>query len=324
MYKQFTYEDRIKLSYLIHSGKSKIQIAKELGYCRKTIYNELNRNSSEGSYKRYSCDQAQKRRDERRKNCNKKTLITEEMISVINQQIGVQKWSPEQVKGRMQKEGGSMVSVETIYRYIYYTDKLQGGDLYLSLRQSHRTRRRRKNTKDKRGTIKERVSINNRPEIVNKRLRYGDFEADTMVGKNHKSCIATVTERKSLYTFIIPLKSREAKHTSEKICQALMKIKKYCHTITFDNGKEFSYHMDIARRLEVKTYFANPYSAFERGTNENINGLIRQFMPKKTDFNDYNAMQIQKIQNKLNERPRKKLGYKSPNEVFLPKCVTSN
>lgn len=324
MYRQITYEQRVQIALMLRQGEKKIKIAKMIGCSVRSIYYELNRNSSEGSYKCYNANQAQTRRDQRRFNSNRPTSITEEMVSDIRKYIGNKKWSPEQLFGRWRKEGKTMVSVETIYRYIYFIDRKEGGNLVLSLRQAHRTRRRRRNTKDKRGTIKNRIFIDERPNVVNERRRYGDFEGDTIEGKSHQSRIATMTERKSLYTILIPLKSKESIHTATQIIKGMRPYKKLCHTITFDNGKEFAGHKIISKSLEASVYFAHPYSSFERGTNENCNGLIRQYYPKGTDFKLIKTTQLKKVQKELNDRPRKKLKYKTPNEVFLQKCETSN
>jgi transposase, IS30 family len=317
MYKQISYEQRIELVILLKQGVSKTEIATALHVSRKTIYNEINRNSSPGIYKKYSAIQAQMRSEDRRKNSNPKSKITPAMVEILKKEIGENKWSPEQVYGRKKDDGIDMVSTETIYKYIYTVDKANGGELLLSLRQAHRTRRRRKNSKDKRGTIKDRISIKERPEIVNSKGRFGDYEGDTIVGKNHKSQVGTIVERSTLYALIIPLKSKEANHVAAKINEKMKPLKDHCHTITFDNGKEFASHKKIAKYLDASIYFADPYSSWQRGCNENINGLIRQYIPKGTDLNLITEKRWMEIQDNLNNRPRKSLGYKTPNEVTL-------
>jgi transposase, IS30 family len=317
MYKQISYEQKIELVILLKQGVSKTEIATTLHVSRKTIYNEINRNSSPGIYKKYSAIQAQMRSEERRKNSNPRPKITPAMVEILKKEIGKNKWSPEQVYGRKKEDGIDMVSTETIYKYIYTVDKVNGGELLLSLRQAHRTRRRRKNSNDKRGTIKDRISIKERPEIVNSKSRFGDYEGDTIVGKNHKSQVGTIVERSTLYALIIPLKSKEANHVAAKINEKMTPLKAHCHTITFDNGKEFASHKKIAKYLDASIYFADPYSSWQRGCNENINGLIRQYIPKGTDLNLISEKQWMDIQDNLNNRPRKSLGYKTPNEVTL-------
>jgi IS30 family transposase len=317
MYKQISYEQRIQLDLLIKQEKSKTEISTILGVSRKTIYNELNRNSSPGSYKKYTANQAQSRRDERRKNSNPTAKITPAMIDILKNKITGDKWSPEQVAGRSKADGIKMLSTESIYKYIYTVDKPNGGELLSSLRQAHRTRKRRKNSKDKRGTIKDRVCITERPIAVEQKSRFGDFEGDTIVGSNHKSQVGTMVERTTLYTIIVPLQSKQSVHVANEISKKMMPLKLHCHTITFDNGKEFSSHKIIGENLSASIYFAQPYSSWQRGCNENTNGLIRQFVPKGTDLNLITVEQWKYIEDNLNNRPRKSLGYKTPNEVTL-------
>jgi transposase, IS30 family len=321
MYKQIDSKQRIQLDLLLSLNHPKVDIAKKLGCSRKTIYNEINRNSSVGSYKLYNSNQAQKRRDERRLNSNKSSTITSEMIAYLETSINKKQWSPEQIVGRCLLDGIPMVSHETIYKYIYTIDKSNQGSMISNLRQSHRTRRRRRNSKDKRGTIKERISIDNRPEIVDLQERYGDFEGDTIVGKGHQSQVATIVERKSLYTIIAPLKTKESTHVAQQIVKKMQPFILGCHTITFDNGKEFAGHKIIANELKTDIYFAHPYSSWERGCNENTNGLIRQYAPKGTDLNLISNAKWKVIENKLNDRPRKKLGFQTPKEVYLQSSV---
>lgn len=322
MYKHLTNEQRVIIAYMLRQNKSKKEIATEIGCSVRTIFYEIKRNSSSGRNQCYNASPAQKRSQERRKNSVKKPALSQADIEVLRQKIGVEKWSPEQVCGRFRAEGKQMACHETIYRYIYMKDKPEGGVLHLSLRQSHRNRRRRKNSKQKRGIIKDRVSITQRPKVVELKNRIGDYEADTIVGKGHKSNIATITDRKSLYTFIVKLDSKEAKHTAQRISQKLKRANAIVKTITVDNGKEFAAHKIISKELKTQVYFAHPYSAFERGANENANGLIRQYYPKKTDFKNVSHYELKRVENELNNRPRKKLNYKTPKEVFL--CETSN
>jgi len=238
------------------------------------------------------------------------------MVDLFDIYIGKEQWSPEQLKNRCILYNIDMVCVETIYKYIYYTDKPNQGTLHLQLRQAHRYRRRRKNSKDKRGIIKNRTSIHDRPMIVNEQKRFGDLEADTMIGKGHKSQIATIVDRKSLLTLIVPIKSKESTHVAKEIVKNLKPYQDRIHTITFDNGKEFAGHENISSELGIKSYFADPNSAWQRGCNENTNGLIRQYLPKGKDFNTVSYDELFTIQEKLNNRPRKKLNYRTPNEVF--------
>ena len=208
-----------------------------------------------------------------------------------------------------------LASHETIYNYIY-ADKKADGMLYIHLRQTHRARHKRKNTNKKRGIIKDRVSIHDRPKEIESRVRLGDWEGDTIVGKNHKSAIATLVDRVSKETKIMKLPTKTARTTAKQITLKMKKSKTPVLTITFDNGKEFAEHKRIAKILNATIYFADPYSAYQRGTNENTNGLIRQYLPKGTDLNLITHYDLKKIENSLNNRPRKTLGFLTPNEYI--------
>ena len=313
-YKQFSYEERIMLCYLLKQGKSKTAIARELQRDRITIYREMHRNASPGEYSLYNADPAQKRKDARSKNSRKKTAITGRMEEYIKNKLS-KKWSPEQIANRAKLKGIPMVSHETIYQFVY-DDKKKGGKMVNYLRRSHRTRKKRRNSYDNRGIIKDRTSIEKRPAIVNNQKRYGDWEGDTIIGKNHQGAIVTLVERKSLFLKVKKVNKREAALTAEGICSVMDDVKNKCHTITFDNGKEFAAHKDIEKYLETSIFFAHPYSAYERGCNENINGLLRQYIPKSTDLSSISDNYLLHVQNEINNRPRKKLGFLTPNEIF--------
>lgn len=313
-YKYITYEQRAEIALLHKQGLGPTEIGKIIDKDKSVISRELRRNCSEGKYHLYNAPQAQKRYLERSQNKGRKTKLTLEIKEEINSKLSL-KWSPEQISGRSQKDGIPMVSHESIYLYIY-EDKRAGGFLYKDLRQSHRTRRKRRLSNDKRGQITDRVSIKDRPAIVTDRSRLGDWEGDTIVGKNHKSNIGTIVDRVSKLTVIVPLKSREASETANQIVKEMQKINTPILTITFDNGKEFANHKFIEDELKANVFFADPYSSYQRGTNENTNGLIRQFFPKGTDFNQVNHSRLKDVENLLNNRPRKTLGYLTPIEYI--------
>jgi transposase, IS30 family len=314
-YKQLTIEQRAIIAYLFKLKKSRGYIAKEIGKDKSSVSREIKRNSSDGNYGLYNTLPAQKRRDERRMNSNRKSILTEEMKQDIKEKLCGEQWSPEQISGRIKSEGKDMVSYETIYQYVY-EDKRQGGELYTNLRQAHRKRHKRRKSYKTRGIIKDRVSIDKRPKIVNLQKRYGDWEGDTIIGKNHKGALITLNERKSLFVKISKIRKKEAKITASKTINMLTPLKSKCFSMTFDNGKEFAEHKKIASELKTKVFFAHPYSSFERGCNENINGLIRQYFPKGMSFDDITDKDVQFVEDKLNNRPRKKLGFKTPNEIF--------
>ena len=227
-----------------------------------------------------------------------------------------QDWSPEQISGRMKLDTGVSVVHETIYRYIY-ANKKNGGKLYTYLRHKNKKYHCRSNDYRSRGTIIDRVMIDKRPKIVEKKNRIGDLEIDTVVGKNHKGFLVTVVDRKSKFTLIKNVPSKEAQVVTDALIEMIQPIKEITHTITSDNGKEFAYHEKVSKALDTKFYFCNPYHSWERGLNEHTNGLIRQYLPKKSTFLNVSKDEIIMIQDRLNHRPRKVLSYKTPYEVFF-------
>ncbi len=209
-----------------------------------------------------------------------------------------------------------MVSVERIYQYIY-GDQKKGGELYIHLRTARRWRRKRLNRKHQRGQIPNRVMIGERPEVVQTKARFGDWEVDTIIGKNHQTAILTATERKSQFELMAKTDGTKADSIKKEMINLLAPFKELVKTITSDNGKEFAQHQKIAERLQSNFYFADPHSPWQKGLNEYNNKLIRQYLSKKTDFNLISNKSIDMIITKLNNRPRRLLGYKTSNEVFL-------
>lgn len=313
-YQLIQYEQRVLIAYHLKAGLGNNEIGRLLSIDKSVISREIRRNSSTGVYKVYNANQAHKRALERKKSLGRKPII----VGFIKRKIDAfleNKWSPEQINGRSTLENIFMPSHETIYKYIYQ-DKKEGGHLFMHLRQSHRTRYKRSNTTKKRGIIKDRISIRERPDIIEKRTRIGDWEGDTMIGKKHKSAIATMVDRTSRETKIIKLANRTSKQTSARIVKKMSRGITPILSITLDNGKEFADHKLIAQNLRTNVYFADPYSAFQRGTNENTNGLIRQYLPKGMDLNNVSHYELKKIENNLNNRPRKCLGYLTPKEYI--------
>ena len=200
-------------------------------------------------------------------------------------------------------------------------DKRNGGTLYKHLRHLHKSHRKRYGSYERRGRIKNAVSIEQRPAIVDSRSRIGDWEGDTVIGKDHKSAIYTLVDRKSLYTVIVKLNGKNATELVDKTLKVLEPMSSKIHTITYDNGLEFAEHERMAKALDADIYFTHPYSSWERGINENTNGLIRQYFPKGTDFNKVTNSQIEFVMERLNTRPRKTRGGKQPVELFLGKAV---
>ena len=219
--------------------------------------------------------------------------------------------SPEQIVGVMRKNGEETVSHERIYQHVY-ADHRRGGTLYKHLRQCRKKRRNRLGRQDRRGRIQNRVSIEERPAVVEKRFYYGDWEVDLVAGSNHDGFVLTLVERKCGHLLMYPLANKKADEVSMAIILELWPFVGKIRSLTMDNGKEFSGHETVAAILQTKVYFAHPYASWERGTNENTNGLIRQYLPKGTSFKDLDMERCKQIEKKLNERPRKRLGFAAP------------
>ena len=230
------------------------------------------------------------------------------------------KLSPEQIIGRAKKEGKACVSHERIYQYVWL-DKKNGGSLYLHLRTQGKKYRKRGNSKDKRGKITGRIDISQRPGIVEKRERFGDFEIDTIIGQNHKGAIVTINDRATGLLKMRKLESKNAEFLAEQTIEVLKPYQYFLHTITSDNGKEFAAHQKISEALNCDFYFAKPYHSWQRGSNENLNGLIRQYIPKKTNFENLTDEYIQWVEDQLNHRPRKRFGFLNPIEIFNQKVA---
>lgn len=312
-YQQLIDSQRYQIEAYLKATYTITQIAQELGVHKSTISRELKRNSKKRSYHAgYACYVSKERKQESYKH----HVFNDTMKRYIDMNLRNNQWSPEQIKGRCDLDKLPMVSIERIYQYIY-EDQSKGGNLYLDLRTARRWRKRRLNRKHQRGQIPNRVMINQRPEIVDTKARFGDWEVDTIIGKSHKAAILTVTERKSQFELMVKTDGTKAESIRKQMINLLAPYKKLVKTITSDNGKEFTKHQEIAKKLEADFYFAEPYSPWQRGLNEYNNKLIRQYLPKKTDFNLISNQTINMIISKLNSRPRKLLGYRTPNEIFL-------
>ena len=314
-YSQLTDEDRIEIYAMKQAGKKQNMIADELGVHPSTISRELTRNTG---LRGYRPKQAQQQTLHRRFTARKAVKMTPETIDYIESKLA-EEHSPEQIAERMKLDPGwhgPTVSHERIYQHIWQ-DKARDGTLYKHLRiGGTKQRRKRRNSRDMRGTIKNRVGIEERPAIVERKIRIGDWEGDTVVGKNHQGALVTLVDRKSKLTLIGKV-DRYTAEAVEKTIISLMELLPWRnYTLTVDNGKEFASHESVADALQIKVYFADPYSAWQRGLNENTNGLIRQYVPKGSDVRILTDEQIQHIMDRLNNRPRKSLGYLTPNEVF--------
>jgi IS30 family transposase len=241
--------------------------------------------------------------------------MTPALILLIEARILLD-WSPEQVSGQLEDELGILVSHERIYQHIW-ADKRHGGILYTHLRQCHKKRKKKYGSKDKRGQIRNRVSIDERPAIVAEKTRIGDWEIDTVIGQNHQGALVTIVDRVSKFTLI---KKVDSKHAEVVTAATIILLQPYLDktlTITADNGKEFAGHETIKEQLSANVYFAHPYCSWERGLNENTNGLIRQYFTKGSSFENITDDEVEAVMNKLNHRPRKTLKFKTPHTVFF-------
>jgi len=308
--KHLTLSQRYKIEALLSLNHIKSEIADELKVHRSTIGRELKRHSL--NEKHYDACLAHKLYIRSKREAGKVVKKYDESIwGEVTERLKLQ-FSPEQICGQLELEQKPRLSHPTIYKYIR-KDKEQGGQLYKNLRHSGKKKRKKYGGgADQRGMIKNRVSIDQRPEIVENLERIGDWEADTIIGKNHKGAIVSLTERRSMFQLLKKVKNKSAKQVSKAIIKMIKGSSLPAHTMTFDNGKEFTDHEIIAKSLELKAYFAHPYSSWERGLNENQNGLVRQYFPKKTAFENISHQQIKKVQDLLNIRPRKSMAFYSP------------
>lgn len=307
IYKQLTYEQRCQIYALKKSNLKQQTIADIVGVSQTTISRELNRNTGERGYRH---QQAQNWSDERKISARKALKMTVSLVKLIESKIR-EKWSPEQISGWLLEEKDTLISHETIYLHIW-SDKKSGGSLYTHLRRNGKIYQPRGKSQAGRGHIKNRVSIDERPAIVDEKIRLGDWEIDLVIGKNHSGALVTIVERLTSFTLSARINNKSAETVTAATIKLLEPYKAFVLTITADNGKEFAYHERITKALNAKVYFADPYSSWQRGLNENTNGLLRQYWPKKTDFKKISHKSVSSVIVQLNNRPRKKLGYQTP------------
>lgn len=305
-----TLEQRYVIEAYLKIRKSKDFIAKHINVDRSTVYREIKRNQTKTG--KYSAKQAHEYACERKdrffvyrkfdKNCR---VFVEKHLREL--------WSPEQIVGYCQVNNIPMVSIERIYQHIR-SDKENGGELYKFTR--HRLKHRKRPV-GKHYPIANRVSIEERPQVVNDKERFGDWEMDTIIGSYQQGAILTLTERLTNFIIIKRLpKGKDSKELAKILINHLISYKDFVHTTTTDNGAEFAEHLKISERLQAPIYFAHPYCSWEKGAIEHANKLIRQFIPKDADLTKYSQMQLTEIQQSMNKRPRKKLNFKSPREIF--------
>lgn len=321
-HRRLTLKERVIIQTLLHENKTKAYISKKLNRSRSTISREVNKLGANPKvdYDPYLAHWCAKQDYLNKRNLDKISMHKKLRFYVFKGLLS--QWTPEQISGRIKDDYPNdpimSISHESIYRYIYTHPQASLNKKLIKLLVRKKTRRRP--AKKRRGTgskILNQVSIDSRPKHIELRNEIGHWEGDLMIGKNHKSAIGTIVERKSRYTIIVKLESKKAdevaKMFSEKLNQLQPVFKK---TLTYDNGIEMAKHENITQNTGMKIYFAHPYSSWQRGTNENTNGLIRRYLPKGTDFNKIDEKTLMIIQQKLNNRPRKIIGYKTPKEIM--------
>lgn len=324
-YGHLTIDEREMILKMQAQQASLQAIGDRLGRSKGTISRELSRNvSSTGDYRPHLAQ----RYYEKRRQASKSPYRLEDdawLQTYVRQKLSAY-WSPEQISGRLHKDHAVDVSPVTIYGWVY-RDAAAGGGLRTFLRQSHKKRRKRRVREDRRGQMPDRRMIDQRPKAANQRRRIGDWEGDTVEGRKGSGLIATHVDRKSRYTVAVKVADKSAQTVTRATLTAMKKLPpEKIRTMTFDNGKEFAGFKDLERGLGMRSYFAQPYHSWERGTNENTNGLLRQFFPKGMDFSTVLKTDVDRALKLLNNRPRKCLNYRTPTEVFWgkPMCCASD
>jgi len=313
-YKQLTSEDRYTLGALNWQGFSVVDIANAIGCDRSTVYRELKRNScNDGGYRP---SKAVSRTTGRRSRSRRNKHYTKSDFKLICKLLR-RKYSPKQVIGHIRRYRlmKRIPSHETIYKYIW-KDKADGGSLWKSLRQSSKQRRKRYNAYDSRGRLANKPHITDRPPSVETRKFFGHWEIDTVKGTGSKDCIVTIVERKTGFVQIGKLLNSTTAQLNKKTIRLIKKFRDCYKTITSDNGTEFHQYKNIEKQTGVKFFFASPYHSWERGTNENTNGLIRQYLPKGKSMENLTQQQCDRIAEQLNNRPRERYDFKTPMELF--------
>ncbi len=314
-----TFYERQKLQYWLRSKQSIRTIAKVMRKDHSVLSREIRRNGA--SRKRYRADTAQalsdkRRRQRRRGKLDKNLILKQYVVDRLKDD-----WSPEEIAGRLKKvsaneTNGATISHESIYYYIYNKDGRYEG-LYKYLRQGKSKKRKRHSRKNSKLRIPERKSIRERPGYIDERKRYGDWESDSVIFSNQKGILSVQSERKSRLIRLHKAANKSADETNNALIKTAESISKFMFkTITFDNGTENAKHIEIKKEYDIETYFCDPFASWQKGGVENANKLIRQYLPRKTDLSELTDRSIYLIQEKLNNRPRKRLNYKTPNEVI--------
>jgi IS30 family transposase len=308
-----THVERSTIASMRRKNRSIALIAETLDRAPSTISQELCRNACQDGH--YRAAAAQKRASARAAGAScRASRVAPERWAYVEGKLTERQWSPEQISGRMRHEGLEPLSPEAIYQRIL-RDQAAGGVLHTHTRHKPKSYRRRGAPRERRGRIPNQRSIEQRPPEVEERARLGDYEMDTVIGTPSGEVLVTIVERRSRFTHVLKAADKTALAVGTAIVAALLPLKGEIHTLTYDNGKEFALHGLTDEVLGSTAYFAHPYHSWERGLNENTNGLIRQYFPKRTDFGNITDRQVREVQDKLNDRPRKCLGWRTPREV---------
>jgi len=311
LYSQLTEIERNQIYVLLQEKVPQIRIAILLKRSPSTISREIRRNCGQRGYRHKQAHRKSQERRYRHGNCKMTPEVVAHIVAKLHEEN-----SPEQISNTMQAVVGVRISPERIYQHILQ-DKIKGGDLYLKLRIAGKKRKRKRyGIKDLRGKIPNRVDIDQRPVLVDKKTRIGDWEADLVSGAHHRGFLVTLVDRKSKYTLIGHVKQKISGDVKKEIIRLLTPHKARALTITYDNGLEFAAHESINKNLNCQSYFAKPYHSWERGLNENTNGLIRQYFPKGTDLRKVSQDELTFVMTRLNNRPRKTLAFKTPYDIF--------
>ena len=307
-----TREQRYTICTMLQSGYPQCEIARVINKDKSVVSREIRRNADARSGE-YKDDLAHRKYLKRQAYKAKARTFTPEVEAYVRDKLRL-KYSPEQIAGVAKTNGDNCVSHERIYQFIWQ-DKRKKGTLYLDLRNRGRRYKKRSVIYDKRGTIPNRTDISLRSPEVEQRERFGDLEIDLIIGKNHKNAILTINDRATGLAKLCKLTGKDAEQLAVATIDCLKDWKPYLHTITSDNGKEFSSHQMIATELNIDFFFAKPFASWQRGSNENYNRLVRQYIPKKVDFDYVTHDYVKYVEQQLNNRPRKRFGYLSPNQI---------
>lgn len=313
-YHQLTHDERFLIATLRSRGEGPGTIAAALGRSRTTVWREVKRNRAthDGAYR---TDRAHEQAGARRKKSRRNLHFGVAELARVEELLK-KKWSPEQISGWLALTGELSISHETVYRYVW-EDKKRGGDLHTHLRWAAKKVRKRYGKRDRRGRLAGKRMISERPASVERRDRIGHWEIDTVLG-NDKPCVLTLVERKTGYLLMGKMRSRTVEEANRVILELMARHPGLFKTVTSDNGTEFHGYARVEEVVGTRFYFAQPHHAWERGTNENTNGLVRQYLPKRRSMAKVTQAHCNAIAQKLNDRPRKRHAYKTPNECFLP------